>query len=141
LVVSHSVPTPPRVEHCHVRSIGRVAFDGYGAILGLRASDASLLAALRRLVPPGARECESTSVDATYSLVTVGGAEYDGNQICALYEDSRCLARSRDLAWLLRTLESEVHFTVAHRARTHLFVHAGVVGWRDAAILIPGRSY
>jgi hypothetical protein len=30
---------------------------------------------------------------------------------------------------------------VAEQARERVFVHAGVVGWRGKAILLPGRSY
>jgi hypothetical protein len=37
-------------------------------------------------------------------------------------------------------LESDLHFQIAQHARTGLFVHAGVVGWNDQAIIIPGRS-
>jgi len=39
--------------------------------------------------------------------------------------------------WLRQDIES----TVAQRSRQMLFVHAGVVGWRGMAIVIPGRSY
>jgi 2OG-Fe(II) oxygenase superfamily len=39
--------------------------------------------------------------------------------------------------WLRQDIDS----TVAQRSRQMLFVHAGVVGWRGLAIVIPGRSY
>jgi hypothetical protein len=45
-----------------------------------------------------------------------------------------------DLEELFETLESSLHFNVAVDARRRIFVHAGVVGWRGQAIVIPGRS-
>jgi hypothetical protein len=45
-----------------------------------------------------------------------------------------------DLEELFETLESSLHFNVAVGARHRIFVHAGVVGWRGRAIVIPGRS-
>jgi 2OG-Fe(II) oxygenase superfamily len=39
--------------------------------------------------------------------------------------------------WLCQDFDN----TVAQRSRRMLFVHAGVVGWRGLAIVIPGRSH
>lgn len=41
---------------------------------------------------------------------------------------------------MLETFESNLRLFVAEAARRRLFVHAGVVGWRGRAILIPGQS-
>lgn len=41
----------------------------------------------------------------------------------------------------MRALESDLQITVALNAKNRLFVHAGVVGWRNQAILIPGRTF
>ena len=38
-------------------------------------------------------------------------------------------------------LEGDLHFAVAVAARDWLFVHAGVVEWQGAAIVIPGRTH
>src|SRR5262245_63118361 len=40
-------------------------------------------------------------------------------------------------AWLCQDIDN----TVAQRSPQMLFVHAGVIGWRGVAIVIPGRSY
>jgi Rps23 Pro-64 3,4-dihydroxylase Tpa1-like proline 4-hydroxylase len=42
---------------------------------------------------------------------------------------------------VFRWLCQDIDNTVAQRSRQMLFVHAGVVGWRGLAIVIPGRSY
>ena len=42
---------------------------------------------------------------------------------------------------VLDAFESHVQLTVAEYAPRRIFVHAGVVGWKDRAILIPGLSH
>jgi len=51
------------------------------------------------------------------------------------------IGRSRKFADVLDTFESHLQLTVAEHARSRVFVHAGVVGWKDRAILIPGLSH
>jgi hypothetical protein len=58
-----------------------------------------------------------------------------------LYGDHARLARTESLDALLETLEADLHLTVAELARRRVFLHAGVVGWKGEAIVIPGRSY
>ncbi|TXG83407.1 MAG: hypothetical protein E6R14_06035 [Thermomicrobiales bacterium] len=38
-------------------------------------------------------------------------------------------------------IEGDLHHWIAANTLGYLFVHAGCVGWRNRAILIPGRSY
>lgn len=114
-----------------------LSLDAHGMVIGLRASDTTALPALRRMVPPGARLTDARVVDSLYSLV-IGE---DRGRIHTLYEDAECAERSGDLDELLVAFRSRVHLKVAAGARTRLFIHAGVVGWRGAAILIPGRSH
>lgn len=42
---------------------------------------------------------------------------------------------------LFDILESHIAIHIADRAPRRVFVHAGVVGWRGRAIVIPGRSF
>jgi hypothetical protein len=74
-----------------------------------------------------------------YSLV-VGEGGGRVRRYHLLYADATQLERTLDLGAALEGLESDLHFRVALWARRRLFVHAGVVGWRGRAILIPGAS-
>jgi hypothetical protein len=58
-----------------------------------------------------------------------------------LYEAATLVARSHDAEAVLERFESDIQLYVAERAPRRVFVHAGVVGWRGLAILIPGRSF
>lgn len=94
---------------------------------------------LERL-PPGWRPSRSASVERLYSVV-VGGAGRPGlARFNLLYEDHLRVARTRSLEEALETLESRLRFYVAEHARRRVFVHAGVVGWRGRAVVLPGRS-
>jgi hypothetical protein len=57
-----------------------------------------------------------------------------------LYADAARVARTLELEDALDALESNLQLYVAEAAPRYLFVHAGVVGWRGRAIVMPGRS-
>jgi hypothetical protein len=80
-------------------------------------------------------------VDQLFSLVVGGGGARPGlRRLHLVYQESALIARTRELDEALRLLEVFLHLYVAERARQRVFLHAGVVGWRGSAILVPGRS-
>ena len=114
-----------------------VSANAYGILVGVRASDSSAIPALRRVLPPGAEPIGAKAVDVTYSLLLGRNSE----ETHIAFENDRCIAQEADLDAVLAAVESELHFKVAVEARTHLFVHAGVVGWKGGAVLLPGRTH
>ena len=76
-----------------------------------------------------------------YSLI-LSGTKVGTNvrRFNILYADAVRLARTKDTDQVLEALERNLHLYVAERARRRVFVHAGVVGWRGRAIVIPGRT-
>ena len=58
-----------------------------------------------------------------------------------LFADINRLASSQDPVVALEAFESDLHRYVAEWAPRRVFVHAGVVGWKGRAIVIPGRSF
>jgi hypothetical protein len=50
------------------------------------------------------------------------------------------LLKTNDLREVMEVLESDLQLQVAYMCEQRLFVHAGVVGWKGRAILIPGLS-
>ncbi len=69
------------------------------------------------------------------------GARGGVRRLGLLYGDILRLARSTDAEEILEAFEADLKLYVAEAARHRVFVHAGVVGWRGRAILIPGRSF
>ena len=116
-----------------------LTFVNQGARVRMEANSPGALELVARVLPFGSRIEGTQSPDAVFSLALAAGiATSDAPH--RLYEDSALLQSSPDLEVLLRRLESVLHFAVASHARSSLFVHAGVVGWRGHAILLPGPS-
>lgn len=118
-----------------------IAFTSYGARIGIRVNDPSILERIPAYLPPGWKPLSSPIVDSLYSLY-VGGESRRSNvrSYNLLYAGSARIARAMGVDAVLDALESMLHFNVAVSARRRIFVHAGVVGWRGRAIVIPGRS-
>lgn len=92
-------------------------------------------------LPPGWKPASSLVVERLYSLV-IGGESARPNlrRFHLLYANAARVGRSTDLENVLQLFESDLQLYVAEAAPRRVFVHAGVVGWRGRAILIPGRS-
>jgi hypothetical protein len=60
---------------------------------------------------------------------------------CSVFVDETPLVEHVVPEIALRALQANVQLHVAEMSPEHVFVHAGVVGWRGRAILLPGRSY
>jgi len=54
--------------------------------------------------------------------------------------DGQRLAEGYDLERIGDVFEADLQLYVAEMSPHHVFVHAGAVGWRGEAIIVPGRS-
>jgi hypothetical protein len=114
----------------------------YGVRIGVRSNDASILDRVREYLPSGWQNSTAPLVDRVYSIL-VSGARPRANvrRFSLLYGDHERIARSLNLDHVFERLEADVRLFVGEFARHRVFVHAGVVGWKGSAIVIPGRSY
>ena len=139
------LPHPdPRMATLDARPwAGGVSLVSYGVRLGVRVDDAALLDRLPFYLPPVRTRPPTPVVDQLFSLCT---ARRDGTpterSATRVYAGHRLIARriALDPSMRLDLLRSCLEFHIANSARSWLFVHAAVVGWRGRAILIPGRS-
>jgi hypothetical protein len=118
-----------------------LSFVSYGLRIGVRVNEPALMARIVSLLPPGWKRSRSAVVDRLYSVRSAGpvrGANV--RRFNLLYEGPARLARTTVLDELWEVLESDLQYYVAERARRRVFVHAGVVGWRGRAIILPGLS-
>jgi len=119
-----------------------LSFNAYGVRVGVRVNDSAILADLIARLPPGSRPASFAVVDHLYSII--GSRATSGSKVRRLslgYWNLLRFARAREFDGMLDAFESHVQLTVAEYAPRRVFVHAGVVGWKDRAILIPGLSY
>src|SRR5437667_10027272 len=119
-----------------------ICFTSYGLRIGIRVNEPEVLARLPDHLPPGWKPAPSPIVDRLYSLraATTGRSTAIRN-FNLLYAGAARLARTKALEELFEPLESDLQMFVAEWARRRVFVHAGVVGWRGQAIVIPGMSF
>ena len=114
----------------------------YGVRVGIRSNDPAALASACEHLPSEWERVASPIVDRVYSiLIGSKDSRSNGRRLNLLYSDDVRLARSSDLGGVFETLESDLRLFVAELATHRVFVHAGVVGWKGQAIVIPGRSY
>jgi hypothetical protein len=123
-------------------------FVAYGVRIELHVDCRALLDDLeqdpaRTRVPFGWRAVEDhephAPVAVRYTLLagTSGGAW----RSCHVYAGTTLIAVVRRWADVERALAAHAELFVAECAPDHLFVHAGVVGWEDRAIVMPGSSF
>ena len=119
-----------------------IVLSAFGVRVGVRLSAAEMLAPLLDRLPAEWKPAPSNTVDRLYSLIAGGpGPRANLRRFHLLFGNAERLARTENLDELLEALESDLNLYVALMAKRRLFVHAGVVAWKERAILIPGRSF
>jgi hypothetical protein len=79
-------------------------------------------------------------IDGTPEAVDLDYTVVENTHGLALRCNHETLCASLDRAALVEAFGNHATIEMAWRAPDRVFVHAGVVGWRSAAIVVPGRS-
>jgi hypothetical protein len=119
----------------------RLAVTRYGLRIGIQCDDARMLAEVIRRLPPGAEDAGSPAVDRTYSVHRLDPGAARGAEALVLRVDGVSLVESAEVERVSEALVEDLELYVAEMARQWVFIHAGVVGWRGHALLLPGRSW
>ena len=118
-----------------------ISFSVYGVRIGIRASTPEVLEQAVAHLPAEWRPASSPVVDCLYSVIAGGsGGRPRVRRYHLLYTGPFILARTMDPDKLFEIFENDLQVSIAEKARSRLFVHAGVVGWQGRAIVIPGES-
>jgi hypothetical protein len=121
--------------------IDAFAVTGYGVRVGVRVNDPALIQQLRSRLTPGAKISQMGTVDHMLSVIQAPPSKRRGlKNYHLLYADHVVVGRSYRLADVLENYDTHLRFAMAVFSRRKLFVHAGVVAWKDKAILLPGRT-
>jgi hypothetical protein len=142
----HRRPTPCLAKLDRLAWAGGIAFRAYGLDLGVRVNDLEVLDRVARALPYGWRPSKRPGVDHMYSVIASSAPARSGSRprlrrFHMLYSEATQLLRTQELDHLLEVFESDARRTVAEFSTERVFVHAGVVGWRGHAILVPGRTF
>ena len=121
--------------------IDAFAVTGYGVRVGVRVNHPALIERLGRRLPPGANISQTGVVDRMLSVILAPPSERRGvKNYHLLYADHVVVGRSHRLDAVLDNYDTHLRTAMAELSRRKLFVHAGVVAWKDRAILLPGRT-
>jgi hypothetical protein len=118
------------------------SFNSYGVRIGIRTNKPGVLDKFLRALPPGWKQVSSPIVEMLYSIIAGGeGPRPNVRLYNLIYANALRIARTPELDAAIDALESDLQLYVAEMAPRRVFIHAGAVGWRGKAIVIPGRSF
>jgi hypothetical protein len=116
----------------------RAKCSGYGVAVQLETDSELAKYIPSPLIPGGQIEAQcAASVVFSFEQTQTETA----GPVFAIRENGIRLRASRNATAVARALESRVHQYVAEFAKDFVFVHAGVVAFRNRAVLVPGISY
>lgn len=120
-----------------------IAFTILGVRVGIRVNRPELLDPLMSHLPVGWRPIRLSAVERLYSVIGADstGLQESVHQVNFLFGNAQQLAGTTQWEELCEAFESDVCFYAGQSTRTWLFVHAGVVGWKGCAVVIPGRTH
>jgi hypothetical protein len=124
----------------HLNWVAEFSFLAYGVRVGVRTNNRQVIEKLLPHLPPGWK-INNASVNRLYSIIVRSKGNRQEEKLFELYADAEKLGSNAKLDNLLDFFESDLQLYIAEYAPRRVFVHAGVVGWKGKAIIIPGRSY
>lgn len=124
--------------HDQATWVARGRYAAFGVSWAVQADDVSAFHLLLDRLPPGASPTGSRSVTRTYAFRTVPPTLYESDVSYLLTVDGRPLVRSTEPGDIADAFEDDLKWLVAERSPRKVFLRAGVVGWRDRAIVIAG---
>jgi hypothetical protein len=116
--------------------------ESYGVRIGIRASQAGVMDQLTPFLPPQWEPIKPLGrLDALYSWVVGGVRRPNVRGFDVIYQGIGQLARTLTHDQLFEAFKTNLRMTVALLSPRFVFVHAGVVGWRGYAIVMPGATF
>ena len=112
----------------------------FGVRVGFRVTRPQTLAGLLDQLPPGWHFSTTHRVQWAYSLSSVPSRRHPGRIIHQLYSQGSLVTRGSNLPRILAALGGDLRAVLSQLTPWRTFVHAGAVGWKGRAILLPGYS-
>lgn len=120
--------------------VRQVSFQSYGVNIGVRSDSIELLSAIKnelhKINPQGFEIIDDERATHLFEIKS------KKNQILEMTKGEELLwSQAGETEDFLSFLQSQIRLTVAEFAESRVFLHAGAVGWKDSAILIPAKSF
>lgn len=121
-------------------AVARGKFVAFGVPWEMQADDMAAFHMMLDRLPPGATPTSSKSLARTYRFRTLAPTVAENEASFLLLADGRPIIRSSEPEDIAQAFEDDIKWLVAERSPRKVFLRAGVVGWRDRAIVIPGGT-
>lgn len=116
-------------------SMEELRVDAYGVRVSVQSNAPDVLKRVVPRLPPGSTTSTVDDVDQAFTFTTQDGFYFD------VFANGEAVAKAAELDVALDLLEVQVRFHIAQHAPDFIFVHAGAVGYRGKAILVPGATF
>jgi hypothetical protein len=121
-----------------------IAFSAYGLRIGIRVNQERFPEELIERLPFGSKILDFNKgyVEQIYSI-SIANSESNARvrRFHLVFSDALRIARTLDFNEAAQALESDLQRFVAEFSRHEVFIHAGVVAWKNRAILVPGKTF
>ena len=118
----------------------QVEFDAFGVKIGIICNDPLLLKKIKKVlplvIPDNLLFVLNQKPEHTFKLERINGSAK-----VAVFKNNEKLFNYTNDESLIEYISSQIRITVAEFAESKVFIHAGAVGWKDSAIIIPGTSF
>jgi len=117
----------------------QLKFQSFGVKIGVKAEKSvhlkKVLGELEKIFPNGIEKIYDEEVEHQFYIKSKNGGTSE------LYRDGEKIFESLVGENFYEAVESQIRITIAEFAVGKVFLHAGVVGWKDRAIIIPAQSW
>jgi hypothetical protein len=117
----------------------QISFQSYGVKIGVRAVTGEVISAVKKelsiINPSGFEIIDDSQIEHLIDI------KPERNNKIEIFKDGELLTLWEPERNILPYLQSQLRLTVAEYAESRVFVHAGAVGWKGRAILLPAKSF
>lgn len=117
-----------------------LCFVAYGLRIGVRVTVSELLPELLEMAPPDWRPSSTRNTQWMYSLSSVPSRRKPGATLHQLYTGGTLVTRGSDFRRVRRAFAEDLRLHLAVHSPWRVFIHAGAVGWKGKAIVMPGNA-
>ncbi|MCY7346008.1 MAG: hypothetical protein LH614_07270 [Pyrinomonadaceae bacterium] len=118
---------------------GQISFKAFEVKIGIVCAEENLLRMiafqLSEIFPNGFEPIETREIEYNFSIRARTSGALD------LYRNEEKVLNGTSRENFPEALESQLRVTIAEFAVGKVFLHAGVIGWKGRAIVIPARSF
>lgn len=112
----------------------------FGFRIGVRTNAPDLLPELLGRLPPGWRHSSTRRVQWLYSLHARASRADPARTFHQIHSGPDLLTRGTNLTRVVEAFGNDLRSILAVRSPWRSFIHAGTVGWKGRAIVLPGKA-